>query len=164
MVFGKPLSKMQVNQFKFVDMMIQIQAAQELSHRCIRQMAANNDATLDISMAKVFCTTMHQYVATTCMQLWGGAGYMYENPAGRAFVDSRLAAIGGGADEVMNTMSPSSASESVFTRCAVWLPVDPKSEAPASTRGNAQADDYLTSSRAGACWRWREICQRHRAR
>jgi alkylation response protein AidB-like acyl-CoA dehydrogenase len=26
---------------------------------------------------------------------------MYENPAGRAFVDSRLASIGGGADEVM---------------------------------------------------------------
>jgi citronellyl-CoA dehydrogenase len=99
--FGKPLSKMQVNQFKFVDMLIQIQAAQGLSHRCIRQMVANQDATLDISMAKVFCTTMHQYVATTCMQLWGGAGYMYENPAGRAFVDSRLAAIGGGADEVM---------------------------------------------------------------
>jgi citronellyl-CoA dehydrogenase len=100
-VFGKPLSKMQVNQFKFVDMLIQIEAAQGLAHRCIRQMAKNNDATLDISMAKVFCTTMHQYVATTCMQLWGGAGYMYENPAGRAFVDSRLAAIGGGADEVM---------------------------------------------------------------
>lgn len=101
MVFGKPLSKMQVNQFKFVDMLIQIQAAQGLAHRCIKQMVSQQDATLDISMAKVFCTTMHQYVATTCMQLWGGAGYMWENPAGRAFVDSRLAAIGGGADEVM---------------------------------------------------------------
>ncbi|MFI5365196.1 MAG: acyl-CoA dehydrogenase family protein [Candidatus Binatia bacterium] len=99
--FGKPLSKMQVNQHKFVDMMIQITAAQELSHRCIRKMVRNEDATLDISMAKVFCTTMNQYVATTCVQLFGGAGYMYENAAGRAFVDSRLAAIGGGADEVM---------------------------------------------------------------
>jgi citronellyl-CoA dehydrogenase len=99
--FGKPLSKMQVNQFKFVDMLIQITAAQELSHRCIRRMARGEDATLDISMAKVFATTMHQLVATTCVQLFGGAGYMYENPAARAFVDSRLAAIGGGADEVM---------------------------------------------------------------
>ena len=99
--FGKPLAKMQVNQHKFVDMMIQITAAQELAYRCIRKMARNEDATLDISMAKVFCTTMNQYVATTCVQLFGGAGYMYENAAGRAFVDSRLAAIGGGADEVM---------------------------------------------------------------
>lgn len=99
--FGKPLSKMQVNQHKFVDMHTQIEAAQELSLRCIRQMVRGEDATLDISMAKVFATDMHQFVATTCLQLWGGAGYMYENPAGRAFVDSRLAAIGGGADEVM---------------------------------------------------------------
>jgi len=99
--FGKPLSKHQVSQFKFVDMLIQIDAAQALSHLCIRRMALGEDATLDISKAKVFCTTMHQYVATTCVQLFGGAGYMYENPAGRAFVDSRLAAIGGGADEVM---------------------------------------------------------------
>jgi citronellyl-CoA dehydrogenase len=101
MLFGKPLSKMQISQHKFVDMMIQITAAQELSLRCIRQMARGLDATLDISMAKVFATTMHQFVATTCMQLFGGAGYMWENPAGRSFVDSRLAAIGGGADEVM---------------------------------------------------------------
>lgn len=101
MAFGKPLSKMQVNAFKFVDMLTQITAAQEMSFRCIRKMVAGEDATVDISMAKVFCTDMHQYVATTCVQLFGGAGYMYENPAGRAFVDSRLAAIGGGADEVM---------------------------------------------------------------
>jgi citronellyl-CoA dehydrogenase len=99
--FGKPLAKMQVNQHKFVDMLIQITAAEEFSQRCIRAMVRGEDATLDISMAKVFCTTMQQYVATTCLQLFGGAGYMYENPAGRAFVDSRLASIGGGADEVM---------------------------------------------------------------
>jgi citronellyl-CoA dehydrogenase len=101
MLFGKPLSKMQVTQFKLAELMIQITAAQELSYRCIRQMARGEDATLDISMAKVFATTMNQLVATSCMQLFGGAGYCWENPAARAFVDSRLASIGGGADEVM---------------------------------------------------------------
>jgi citronellyl-CoA dehydrogenase len=100
-VFGKPLSKMQLNQHKFVDMMIQITAAQEMAYRCIRHMVAGDDATLDISMAKVFCCGVQQYVATTCVQLFGGAGYCWENPAARAFVDSRLLTIGGGADEVM---------------------------------------------------------------
>jgi citronellyl-CoA dehydrogenase len=52
-------------------------------------------------MAKVFNSNMLQYVATTCVQLFGGAGYCWENPAARAFVDSRLLTIGGGADEVM---------------------------------------------------------------
>jgi citronellyl-CoA dehydrogenase len=65
-VFGKPLSKMQVNQFKFVDMLIQINAAQEMAYRCIRQMVRGEDATLDISMAKVFVTNVQQFVATTC--------------------------------------------------------------------------------------------------
>jgi citronellyl-CoA dehydrogenase len=101
MLFGRPLAKMQVTQFKLAELMIQITAAEEFSRRCIRQMKRGEDATLDISMAKVFATTMSQLVATSCMQLFGGAGYCWENPAARAFVDSRLASIGGGADEVM---------------------------------------------------------------
>jgi citronellyl-CoA dehydrogenase len=52
-------------------------------------------------MAKVFATTMSQQVATSCMQLFGGAGYIWENPAARAYVDWRLGTIGGGTDEVM---------------------------------------------------------------
>jgi len=100
-VFGKPLAKMQVNQHKFVDMMIQITAAEEFARRCIRKVVRGEDATLDISMAKVFCTAVEQFVANTCVQLFGGAGYCWENPAARAFVDSRLVSIGGGADEVM---------------------------------------------------------------
>jgi citronellyl-CoA dehydrogenase len=101
MLFGKPLAKMQVTQFKLAELMIQITAAQEFSLRCIRKMVRGEDATLDISMAKIFATTMQQLVATSCMQLFGGAGYCWENPAAHAFVDSRLASIGGGADEVM---------------------------------------------------------------
>jgi alkylation response protein AidB-like acyl-CoA dehydrogenase len=99
--FGKPLAKMQVNRFKFVDMLIQITAAQALSQQCIRKMAAGEDITLDVSMAKVFIANMKQHVATTCVQLFGGAGYIWENPAARAYVDWRLGTIGGGTDEVM---------------------------------------------------------------
>src|SRR5439155_1066547 len=61
--FGKPLAKMQVNQHKLVDMMIQITAAQEFAHRCIRRMVRGEDATLDISMAKVFTTGVQQALA-----------------------------------------------------------------------------------------------------
>ena len=88
--FGKPLAKMQVNAFKFVEMLIQINAAQALAHQCIARMARGEDIALDVSMAKVFCANMKQHVATTCMQLFGGSGYIWENPAARAFVDSRL--------------------------------------------------------------------------
>jgi citronellyl-CoA dehydrogenase len=100
-LFGKPLSKMQVTQHKFVDMLTQITAAQEFAHRCIRRMTRGDDATVDISLAKIFITNVQQFVATTCVQMFGGAGYCWENPAARAYVDSRLISIGGGADEVM---------------------------------------------------------------
>jgi len=99
--FGTTLAQMQVNRFKFVEMMIQITAAEELAHRCIARYTAGEDIRLDVSMAKVFIANMKQYVATTCVQLFGGAGYIWENPAARAYVDWRLGTIGGGTDEVM---------------------------------------------------------------
>ena len=99
--FGKPLAQMQVNRFKFVEMMIQITAAEELARRCIAKFTRGDDIALDVSMAKVFIANMKQYVATTCVQLFGGSGYIWENPAARAYVDWRLGTIGGGSDEVM---------------------------------------------------------------
>jgi citronellyl-CoA dehydrogenase len=52
-------------------------------------------------MAKLFTGRMCRFVSDTCIQLHGGFGYMRESAAGRAFVDTRLISIGGGADEVM---------------------------------------------------------------
>jgi citronellyl-CoA dehydrogenase len=100
-LFGKPLSKMQVTQFKFVEMLTQLTAARELTYACVRKRVAGEDATQEISMAKIFCGRTSRMVADECIQLHGGYGYMKECVAGRAFVDSRLVSIGGGADETM---------------------------------------------------------------
>jgi citronellyl-CoA dehydrogenase len=40
-------------------------------------------------------------VADWCVQFWGGMGYIEETRVNRAWRDSRLGSIGGGADEVM---------------------------------------------------------------
>jgi citronellyl-CoA dehydrogenase len=100
-LFGKPLSKMQVTQFKFVEMLTEITAARELTQACVRRRVRGEDATKEISMAKLLCGRMARHVADECIQLHGGFGYMKESSAGRAFVDTRLMSIGGGADEVM---------------------------------------------------------------
>ena len=100
-VFKKPLSKMQVTQFKFIEMLTQITAAKELTYACVRKRIRGEDATKEISMAKLFTGRMARMVADHCIQLHGGFGYMKESVAGRAFVDTRLVSIGGGADEVM---------------------------------------------------------------
>jgi citronellyl-CoA dehydrogenase len=101
LLFGKPLSKMQVTQFKFIEMLTQIVAAKELTYACVRKRMRGEDATQEISMAKLFTGRMARMVADHCIQLHGGFGYMKESIAGRAFVDTRLISIGGGADEVM---------------------------------------------------------------
>lgn len=100
-LFGGPLARMQVTQFKFVEMLTQITAARELCYACVRERNAGRDATKLISMAKLFCGRVSRYVSDECIQLFGGYGYMKESPAGRSFVDSRLVSIGGGSDETM---------------------------------------------------------------
>jgi citronellyl-CoA dehydrogenase len=100
-LFGKPLSKMQNTQFKMADLWVRMQAARELNLSAVRELVGGRDATTRITAAKVFTVGVCMQVATECMQLHGGYGYMKECMAGRAFVDTRLGAIGGGSDETM---------------------------------------------------------------
>ena len=100
-VFKKPLAKMQVTQFKMVELLAELSAARALTHECIRARIRGEDATREISLAKLLVGRCCRHMADECIQLHGGFGYMKESVAGRAFVDSRLISIGGGADEVM---------------------------------------------------------------
>jgi citronellyl-CoA dehydrogenase len=53
------------------------------------------------SMAKLKVGRLAREVNDSCLQYWGGMGFMEETPVARAYRDGRLASIGGGADEVM---------------------------------------------------------------
>ena len=92
---------MQVAQFKCVEMLTQLTAARELIHGCVCKLVAGEDATQMISMAKILCCRTAFSMVDECVQLHGGYGHMKESAAGRAFVDSRIACVGGGSDETM---------------------------------------------------------------
>ena len=94
---------MQVTQFKFVEMLDADQrGARSSPTRASASAVAARTRRSEISMAKLFCGAHVRATSpTTCIQLHGGFGYMKESAAGRAFVDTRLISIGGGADEVM---------------------------------------------------------------
>jgi citronellyl-CoA dehydrogenase len=53
------------------------------------------------SMAKLKAARLAREVNDSCLQYWGGMGFMEETPVSRAYRDGRLGSIGGGADEVM---------------------------------------------------------------
>ena len=53
------------------------------------------------SKAKLLATDTQFDVINRCLQLHGGYGYMWEYPVARAFADSRVLSIYGGANEIM---------------------------------------------------------------
>ena len=53
------------------------------------------------AQAKLKAGKLVRSVPDQCMQFWGGAGFLWESRVSRMARDSRLVAIGGGANEVM---------------------------------------------------------------
>ena len=52
-------------------------------------------------MAKLKAGRLNRTVPDTCLQFWGGMGFMWDSIISRMYRDLRLTSIGGGADEVM---------------------------------------------------------------
>jgi len=101
MVFGKPLIKRQVLRHRLADWLTEIEALKRLTYHIVSMKAAGIDVTKEVSMGKLMAGRVAHKVADGCLQMFGGLGYMAEMPITRAFRDSRLTSIGGGADEVM---------------------------------------------------------------
>lgn len=99
--FGRPIGKFQVNRHKMVDMAMEIEAARQLNYHALRKLMNAEPCTVEVSMAKVFASRVGEFVATTCLQLHGGYGYMREYEIERFYRDVRINAIGGGTSEVL---------------------------------------------------------------
>lgn len=102
--FGKPLLANQWIQFKLSELLTEIEATKHLAYYCaslIQAGAKSTEVTRIASMCKLKAGRLARQVADTCIQFYGGMGYMEETPISRYYRDSRLASIGGGADEIM---------------------------------------------------------------
>ncbi len=100
-VFGRPLLDNQVIHFKLAEFRTEVELVRSLCYRACEEYLDGTDVTMLASMAKLKTGRMLRLVTDGCLQYWGGAGYLWESPTARSFRDSRLASIGGGADEVM---------------------------------------------------------------
>ncbi|MGB1287964.1 MAG: acyl-CoA dehydrogenase family protein [Aggregatilineales bacterium] len=102
--FGQPLLKNQWIQFKLVELLTEIEALKHLNYYCasmVENDPTSKEVTRIASMCKLKAGRLVRQVADTCIQFYGGMGYMEETPISRYYRDSRLISIGGGADEVM---------------------------------------------------------------
>jgi alkylation response protein AidB-like acyl-CoA dehydrogenase len=100
--FGRPIAQHQVIAHKLADAATELAAARALLYDTAWDVIAGNYPVVEISMCKKYCAQVQNRVVDTCVQIWGGAGYLEETGIPRAFRDARLQRIGGGTDEIMN--------------------------------------------------------------
>ncbi|WP_077213445.1 acyl-CoA dehydrogenase family protein [Bacillus dakarensis] len=99
--FGKPISKFQNTQFKIAEMATQIKIGETFVDQLITDHMAKKNVVNEVSMAKWWTTDMLQTVATECMQLHGGYGYMEEYEIARRYRDVAVFSIYAGTNEIM---------------------------------------------------------------
>lgn len=99
--FGSTLIEQQAIHFRLAELLTEIAALKALCYEAVERYVAGDDITLLASMAKLKGGRLAREVTDSCLQFYGGMGYMEETPIARAYRDARLFSVGGGADEIM---------------------------------------------------------------
>ena len=102
--FGQPLADFQNTRFKLAECATVAHVVRSFVNDCIQRLV---DGTLDDEaayMAKWWCTEQQGQVVDTCLQLFGGYGYMAEYPIARLYADARVQRIYGGTTEIMKDL------------------------------------------------------------
>ncbi len=99
--FGRSILDNQVVHFKLAELATEVELLRSLVYRATEEYIAGNNVTRLASMAKLKAGRLARVVGDSCLQYWGGMGFMWETPIARFYRDTRIASIGGGADEVM---------------------------------------------------------------
>ena len=100
-VFGKPLIAKQVLRHRIAEWLAEAEALKQLTYHIVQMKMEGQDVTKQISMGKLLSGQLLVKVADGCLQMYGGMGFMNEMKISRFFRDTKLIAIGGGANEVM---------------------------------------------------------------
>jgi acyl-CoA dehydrogenase len=102
--FGKPISKFQNTQFKIVESLAKCEVGRAFVDKVVSEHVKGKFLVKESSMAKFWTTDMAQEVVDTCLQFFGGYGYMTEYPVARAFMDARVQRIYAGTNEIMKVI------------------------------------------------------------
>jgi citronellyl-CoA dehydrogenase len=99
--FGISVLDNQYVHFRLSELKTEVEALRALTYRATDELVAGRDASLLASMAKLKSGRLAREVTDSCLQFWGGQGYMWESSVAQFYRDLRLHSIGGGADEIM---------------------------------------------------------------
>lgn len=99
--FGRSILDNQVVHYRLAELRTEVEALRALIYRATELYIGGSDVTRLASMAKLKMGRLLREVADSCLQYWGGQGYMWESRPARLYRDGRLFSIGAGADEIM---------------------------------------------------------------
>ncbi len=99
--FGRPIGSFQANRFTLAEVATEVTVARAFLDRCVALHLAGELTVSDAAMAKWWTTELQKRVVDSCLQLFGGYGYMAEHPIAQAYLDTRVQTIYGGTTEIM---------------------------------------------------------------
>lgn len=102
--FGKTIAHLQTVQHKLAELKTDICVGRAFIDSCLQLHSEKRLDAAMASMAKYWASDLQNRVATQCVQLHGGWGYMWEYPIAKAFVDARVQPIYGGTNEIMKEL------------------------------------------------------------
>jgi alkylation response protein AidB-like acyl-CoA dehydrogenase len=101
--FGHPIGEYQAVQWMAADSATELAAARALLYQTVAAIEAGLDVKVahgQAAMAKLFASEMVSRVADRALQMFGGRGYMRENPVERLWRDTRIDRIWEGTSEM----------------------------------------------------------------
>ncbi len=99
--FGQSIVDNQYVHFRLAELKTEVECLKAMVFQACEQYVAGQDVMMLASMAKLKAGRVAREVTDSCLQFWGGQGFMWETNVARSYRDTRLLSIGGGADEIM---------------------------------------------------------------
>ncbi|MDC0674735.1 acyl-CoA dehydrogenase family protein [Nannocystis radixulma] len=103
--FGKPLITRQVIRHKLVDMATRIHPVRTWLYQLAQRIDAGEWPIAEICMLKNAATQCVEFCAKEGVQIFGGAGYLRGAKVERIYRETKVLAIGGGAEEIMKDLA-----------------------------------------------------------
>jgi acyl-CoA dehydrogenase len=102
--FGKPIASFQNTQFKLAELMTEVEVGQAFVDRLLVAHVRGDDIVSEVSMAKWWTTDLQKRLASDCLQLHGGYGFMREYPVSEDYADAAVQSIYAGTNEIMKVI------------------------------------------------------------
>lgn len=103
-MFGQTLLDFQNTQFRLAECKTEATIAKVFVNHCTDLLLKDALDPATASMAKYWVSDLQGKIIDTCLQMFGGYGYMAEYAIGQMYKDSRIHRIYGGANEVMKLL------------------------------------------------------------